>query len=167
MSLTFDPEPDPKAAAGGTPHPRIARLTEYWRGLSPGPGLLPGRRHFDPMEVPDLLPNLWLVDAVHGTPNRYRYRLVGGAVIDAGGPMRVGMFVDELGDLIDQVAAHAAFDGVVATRQPDWRRGPPIVKHLQFVSTLERVLLPLAEDGRQVDMILGMTIFYLMDGRTR
>jgi hypothetical protein len=167
MSLTYDPDSGPRAAADGALHPRIARLIDYWHTLPPGPDLLPGRRHFDPMQVPDLLPNLWLVDAVRGTPNRYRYRLVGGALIDAGGPMRAGMFVDELGDLIDQVAAHAAFDGVVATREPDWRRGPPIVKHLQFISALERVLLPLAEDGQNVDMILGMTVFYLMDGKIR
>lgn len=165
--MSLDLNSDPRVPADNTPNPRLARLIDYWREIAPGPDLLPGRRHFDPMQVPELLPNLWLVDVECGTPNRYRYRLVGGALIDAGGPMRAGMFVDELGDLIDQVAAHAAFDGVIATRQPEWRRGAPIVKHLQFVATLERVLLPLAEDGRTVDMILGMTIFYLMDGKIR
>jgi hypothetical protein len=32
------------------------------------------------------------------------------------------LFVDEMGDRIDRPAAHAAFDGVVDTHQPDWRR---------------------------------------------
>ncbi len=90
--------PDPGVPAKATPNPRITRLIDYWRGLAPGPGLLPGRRHFDPMRVPDLLPNLWLIDVVRGTPNRYRYRLIGSALFDAGAPMRVGMFIDELGD---------------------------------------------------------------------
>jgi len=165
--MSIDLNHDPRVPADSTPHPRIARLIEYWRALAPGPGLLPGRRHFDPMRVPDLLPNIWLVDVVRGTPNRYRYRLLGSALYDAGAPMRVGLFVDELGDDIDQVAAHASFDGVVSTRQPDWRRGAPIIKHLKFIATLERVLLPLAEDGETVDIILGMTVFYLLDGKTR
>jgi hypothetical protein len=167
MGLAYDPEHGDKVAAGRTPHPRIVRMIDHWRTLSPGPGLLPGRRHFDPLQVPDLLPNLWLVDVVRGTPNRYRYRLVGSALHDAGAPMRVGMFIDEMGDLTDQVAAHASYDGVVSSREPEWRRGAPILKHLQFIAELERVKLPLAEDGRNVDMILGMTVFYLMDGKVR
>jgi hypothetical protein len=167
MALAYDPEHGDKVAADRTPHPRIVRMIEHWRSLSPGPGLLPGRRLFDPLHVPDLLPNLWLVDVVRGTPNRYRYRLVGSALHEAGAPMRVGMFIDEMGDLTDQVAAHASYDGVVSSREPEWRRGKPILKHLQFIAELERVKLPLAEDGRNVDMILCMTIFYLMDGKIR
>ena len=148
------------------PHPRVARVIEYWRGLAPGPGLLPARSRLDPMRIPDLLPNLWLVDVLREDRRlRYRFRLVGDALIDAGAPFRKGLFIDELDDQIDQRAAHAALDGVVASHQPDWRRGTPIVQHLKFVSLLERVLLPLAEDGRTVDCILAMTLFYLMDGK--
>lgn len=117
------------------------------------------------MRVPDLLPNLWLVDVVRGTPNRYRYRLVGSALYYAGAPMRPGLFID---DNIDQAAAFASYEQVmISTREPEWRRGPPILKHLKFIATLERVKLPLAEDGQTVDMILGMTVFYLLDGKTR
>jgi hypothetical protein len=150
----------------GEPHPRIARMIDYWRELAPGPGLVPGLKHFDPMRVPDLLPNLWLLDVVREDGRlRYRFRLVGDALIDAGAPFRKGLFVDELGDQVDQAAAHAVHDGLVGSLQPDWRRGRPIVKHLRFIALLERVLLPLAADGRTVDHILAMTIFYQMDGR--
>ncbi len=150
----------------GEPHPRIARMIAYWREIAPGPGLIPGKQHFDPIRVPDLLPNLWLLDVVREDGRlRYRFRLVGDALIDSGAPFRKGLFVDELGDRIDQVAAQAIHDGVVRSLQPGWRRGLPIVKHLKFIALLERVLLPLAEDGRTVDHILGMTVFYQMDGR--
>jgi len=165
--MSLDLTPDPRVPADSTPNPRVARLMEYWRDLAPGPGLLPARRHFDPMRVPDLLPNIWLIDVVRGTPNRYRYRLIGSALHDAGAPMRVGMFIDEMGNDVDQAAAHATFDSVVNGRQPDWRRGTPILRHLKFVATLERALLPLAEDGETVDVILGMTVFYLLDGKVR
>lgn len=165
--MSLDLNPDPRVPVDSTPNPRIVRLMEYWRELAPGPGVLPARRHFDPMLVPDLLPNIWLIDVVRGAPNRYRYRLIGSALTDAGAPIKPGMFIDELGEHIEQDAAHAAFEGVINTRQPDWRRGPPIIKHLKFIATLERVLLPLAEDGQTVDVILGMTVFYLLDGKVR
>lgn len=165
--MSLDLNPDPRVPADSTPHPRISRLMDYWRGLAPETGKLPARRHFDPMQVPDLLPNIWLIDVVRGTPNRYRYRLIGSALTDAGAPIRPGMFIDELADRIDQASAHAAFERVVNTRLPDWRRGTPIIKHFKFISTLERVLLPLAEDGETVDVILGMTVFYLLDGKVR
>ena len=165
--MSLDLNTDPRVPVDSTPNPRVVRLMEYWRDLAPGPGLLPGRRHFDPMRVPDLLPNIWLIDVVRGTPNRYRYRLIGSALTDAGAPIKPGMFIDELGERIEQDAAHAAFERVLNTRQPDWRRGPPIIKHLKFIATLERVLLPLAEDGETADVILGMTVFYLLDGKVR
>ena len=60
------------ANAAAEPHPRIAELIRHWRSLAPGPGLLPGRRHFDPMKVPKLLPNIWLLEIVPGPPRRYR-----------------------------------------------------------------------------------------------
>jgi hypothetical protein len=165
--MSLDLNTDPRVPVDSTPNPRVVRLMEYWRDLAPGPGLLPGRRHFDPMRVPDLLPNIWLIDVVRGTPNRYRYRLIGSALTDAGAPIKPGMFIDELGERIEQDAAHAAFERVLNTRQLDWRRGPPIIKHLKFIATLERGRLPLAEDGETADVILGMTVFYLLDGKVR
>lgn len=57
-------------------HPKIRGLTEYWVSIRP-PGLLPGRQHFEPLDVPALLPNLWLVDVIRGAAPRFRYRLVG------------------------------------------------------------------------------------------
>ena len=124
--MSLDLNPDPRVPTDSTPNPRVVRLMDYWRELAPGPGLLPARRHFDPIRVPQLLPNIWLIDVVRGTPNRYRYRLIGSALTEAGAPIRPGMFVHELGELIEQDAAHRAFDGVLNTKQPDWRRGPPL-----------------------------------------
>jgi hypothetical protein len=154
------------ANAAAEPHPRVAELIEHWRQLAPGPGLLPGRRHFNPMKVPKLLPNLWLLEVVAGPPRRYRYRLIGSRIIDKGALARVGDFLDDPRITENTEQAVRLMDTVAAAKQPDWRRGPPVAaRHSRDVASLERVLLPLAEDGANVDMILAMTLFYSHDGQ--
>lgn len=154
------------ASTPSEPHPRIAQLTEHWRGLAPGPGLLPGRRHFDPMKVPKLLPSIWLLEIVPGPPRRYRYRLIGSRIIDKGALARTGDYLDDPRITKNADQAVALMDQVAADKQPDWRRGPPVaVRHSRDVASIERILLPLAEDGHTVDMILAMTLFYSQDGQ--
>ena len=46
-----------------------------------------------------------------------------------------------------------------------WRRGRAMFAiHVERCSELERVVLPFAADGVTVDMALGMTVHYAMDG---
>src|SRR5260221_14317471 len=59
-------------------HPGLQRLYEYWKAIHPLQGL-PGRQEFDPAAVPDLLPNLWMLD-VQREPFRLRYRLFGTSI---------------------------------------------------------------------------------------
>src|SRR5216683_7908295 len=56
-------------------HPKTRRVHDYWCKIHPGKDL-PGRQHFDPLDIADLMPQIWLVD-VHHAPVRLRYRLVG------------------------------------------------------------------------------------------
>lgn len=147
------------------PHPKIARMLDHWRSLAPAPGVLPGRQHFDPLQVPDLLAHIWLVDVERGPTLRFRHRLIGTALIEAGVPIRRGDYLDEIGNQPMREEVVGAFEGVVRDRRPDWRRGVPMVQHAKHVSELERILLPLAADGTKVDMLLGMTLFYWDDGR--
>jgi hypothetical protein len=166
-----DPDTEQVAAAhealtaAGLPHPKIAKMIAHWRELAPAPGALPGRQHFDPIRVPAMLPNIWLMDVVRAARIRYRVRLVGGALVDAGAPMRPSVFLDELGDRIDQEEGHATLDAMVRDRTPDWRRGKPVVRHTRYITNLERVLLPFAGDGQTVDLIMGVTVFYRTDGQ--
>lgn len=39
-------------------HAVIRQGLTYWRAAAPGPGLLPGRQHIDPLGMPSLLPYL-------------------------------------------------------------------------------------------------------------
>ena len=59
---------------------RHRRVFEYWRSKAPE-GVLPGRRDIDPLEVPDLLPWLTLIDVVWEQERlRLRCRLMGTGV---------------------------------------------------------------------------------------
>ena len=60
---------------------RLRDLYRYWAEKKHNRPL-PARVDLDPMEIPQLLQNIVLVDVV-GEPPRFRYRLVGTAVIQA------------------------------------------------------------------------------------
>jgi hypothetical protein len=150
------------AASGALGHvppgadPRVRDFYAHWEGLRPGPGLLPGRRHFDPIRVPHLLPNTWLLD-IEGSPPRFRYRVIG-----------TGLDIDKLvgatGRYMDEVSPDFPSNPTypdylaVARGEISWRRGPPAFRFMEVWRTIERVLLPLAADGTTPDMMLNITV---------
>src|SRR5579859_7677158 len=151
-------------APPATAHPKTIRLHEYWRGKAPLPDMLPGRRHIDPTEIPTLLDNIWLLDVV-GEPRRFRFRLIGDAMYRKGIPGRPGEFVDQFFSAGIADERLAALNAVVATRRPSWARGAPHLAHRTQISEIERIILPLASDGRKIDILLCLTVFYQTDGR--
>lgn len=146
-------------------NPRIRALYEYWRCIRPAAGRLPARRHFDPMAVPRLLPNIWLLD-VHNHPMRFRYRLVGTYMAIALGRDMTGCWFDEL--YPEFGPGHPTYEDykrLISERAILWRRGKPVFAlHVERCAALERIVLPLADDGVTVDMGLAMTVHYGVDG---
>lgn len=145
-------------------HPSIRELAAYWEAIRPGPDLLPGRRHFDPAAVPGILPDIALVEVVRGATIRLRYRLQGTRQVDLTGASLTGRWVDEANSGFLGSLAERSLLRCLADRQPNWRRGPPQLQALLHYAEIERLLLPLARDGRVVDMILVMSIFYNREG---
>ena len=142
---------------------KILAIYDYWRRIAPGRGLLPGRRHLHPTDIPKLLPNVWLVD-VTGDPQRFRVRLVGSALQQAGFPLKLGDFVEGPAPPARRPAALSDFRFVTTSRQPLWFRGMPPVPHEKEVYEIERIFLPLAADGATVDVLLCLTVFYKSTG---
>jgi hypothetical protein len=145
-------------------HPTVRALYEHWKSIHPGAGL-PGRRHFDPIDVPRLLPNIWLVDVEH-EPIRFRFRLIGSALVAAGPQVRAGALLDECipdPDVRAQVVQLLTW--AVTTRSPAWRKGTPIVDHSRYVVTAEVLILPLARDGVHVDQLLCVTAYHRLAER--
>lgn len=143
----------------------IKVVHQHWIGLRPAPRILPGRQHFDPAalaaESPEALPHLWLLQ-IETDPRRYRLRLIGSALKAAGSPGRVGDCIDS----IDETGGVVRWlDGICDGREPNYRRGPPKLPHGGHVAELENLVLPLAADGRTVDMLLACTIYHWREGQ--
>lgn len=147
-------------------HPKVAALYRYWQSLCPPARRLPGRQHFNPLSVPALLPNIWLIDVARD-PLRFRYRLIGTRIVDTLGGERTGQWLHDAHPEFDLGAPQFAhYTDVVETGQPNWRRGKPVLmSYIERCMEIERIFLPLAEDGVTVDVILAMTLAYDVDGR--
>lgn len=129
---------------------RLVRLLNYWSDLRDG-RWAPSRADFDPLDLPDLLPALNLVDVLYD-PLRFRHRLVGTGVVEAMGRDETGRLVDE--DLYGAVADDIirGFARLVREIRP-FRRCSRLGWNGRDWTVLEAVELPLVDDDGRVCMI--------------
>lgn len=137
--------------------PELCTLLRYWLSVHPRVAL-PGRRHFDPTEVPAALGNLVLT-TVEREPYRFRIRLMGTAVVRAFGKDFTGMYLDEALPGVRDTVIHTDRVAVAETGLPSYRHGPTALPIKFDFAPIERIYLPLATDGATVDMILAMTVY--------
>lgn len=135
---------------------RLVALHGYWRKIHPPAGL-PGRQHFDPLDLPSLLPWLILMDVTRD-PFRLRYRVIGTMHVESLGFNPTGRWLDEAHADFAETTAAREFTVVAERGEHTYYRGP-----LTFVSTkefleIERLTLPLARDGNTVDMLLCIVV---------
>lgn len=145
---------------GGIPercHPGITSITRYWESIHPAQGL-PGRQHFDPVVIPNLLANIRLVDVV-GHPLRFRVRLTGSRLSEFFGASDTGRWMDEIYPRFEKTATFENYLRVCKTRSPNWRIGRCELRGANECVQYERVQLPFATDGETVDMILIYGVF--------
>lgn len=144
-------------------HPRLRALLDYWLRIHPPTGL-PGRQHLDPTDIPHLLPGIWMLD-VHRDPFRLRFRLIGTKHTAIHGRDNTGCWLDEVSPGVQDMATYLArYRGVVETKQPSWRRGAPRMASLDRYTSLENLILPLAGNGKTVDILLAKTMYYDING---
>ena len=119
---------DPVSLLPGMPEQGLhAALYRLWLNKraavsAEGRGELPGRGAFDPLEMPELLPNLTLFD-VERVPLRFRIRLVGTAIVAAMGKDTTGFYLDQL-DRIEAVERRAR--ELVETKRPYFLSDQPL-----------------------------------------
>ena len=139
--------------------PKIKALYDYWQSIRPAGDLLPGRRHFDPVDIPELLPNLWMIDVLRD-PLRFRFRLVGTEIVRFAGRDVTGLWLDEFFEGYGDSEAFRFHRDCTLTGQPAYRRAGLLFNPAGSPLEAERLYLPLAQDGRHVDILLVMTIYY-------
>ena len=164
------PRPDAKIASlpCNVPddwHARIQQIVAYWQSIHPQQGL-PGRQHFDPVDIPDILANIRLLD-VHRDPLRFKTRLMGTVLRDFFGQEQTGRWMDDCFADFHRSKMYKDLCEMIETRQPQWRRGQPTLAYEKNFVTVERVYLPFASDGATVDMIVTCMLFGDKDGNFR
>ena len=135
--------------------PEFTWLLDYWRGKCRD-GRLPSRRDIDPVELPHaVLPNILLLDVERGERiPRFRVRLAGTGFLALVGTEFTGRYFDEIGPAHQMEPLLDALHGLVATGRPAFLAGPMTRPRGDRV-WLKRFALPLAEDGKTVDMVLA------------
>jgi hypothetical protein len=148
----------PSPAASPITDVRLQQAYDYWREKSAG-RCLPRRADLDPTEIPKLLADVMLVDVLPS--GRYRYRLIGTENTREHGVNASGRYLDEVlpgPDYKNHVIG--LYDECVRCRSP-------LYSECLFMSPEQRdperhtkvLFLPLAEDGKTVNMVFVVQVF--------
>lgn len=137
--------------------PKIRELFDYWQSIHPESGL-PGRQHLDPMDIPQLLPNVWMID-VKQDPPCFRFRLVGTEIVKAMGRDVTGLSLGEAYPDYEETDAYRFHRACALNGQPAYRKGGLLSNRGRDRVEAERLYLPLAKDGTTVDILLIMTLY--------
>lgn len=127
----------------------------YGRWLSwGGADRIPGRQHLHPEDFVADLPNVFLIDVLEGG-RRLRYRLIGTNVVHWTGGDATGRDLDDAWCGDGRHAFIAMVQAVVMQRRPHLTLGQPAMFG-GSARLFDRLMLPMARDGRQIDMVLGV-----------
>ncbi|HZK99104.1 MAG TPA: PAS domain-containing protein [Caulobacteraceae bacterium] len=127
-------------------------LFAYWASRRKG-GRLPGRADIDPAGIKRLLPSICLVDVL-SMPRVYRVRLAGTGLYGVFGGEVTGKRLPEIYDPAAAAYWRRELDEIVDGRRPGVGCHSLAWRGATHVSVLW-MRLPLAANGRDVDMILG------------
>jgi len=142
---------------------RLRRFWDYAESCRAGDSL-PQRRRFDPIDIPDLLPNMWVMDA-DVAAGRMSYRLVGTHVVASIGFDPTGR---ELAEVMAESIARlpglldrywfSARSGIAT-----WRRGA--ARHWKNMEYTEVENLCVPFDGMRGErQMIGISVCYRADG---
>ncbi len=143
-------------------HPRTTALYEYWSSKRITDEI-PRRSAIDPVEIPNLLPNISIVDIEQGAELRFKIRLFGTALSELVGEDRTGFYVEDIGDgMISSTRAEAIRRWETTCQRAHDRRKPvfsigtrsdPYRNH----HIIHTCAIPLADiSGNDVVQIIGL-----------
>jgi hypothetical protein len=137
--------------------PMLGPILEYWarkRGDRP----MPSKRDIDATELPPkLLPNLQIIDVIDEGA-RFRYRLIGTAVVEAYGSDYTEKFADELFPDDRLGFIQNIYRTVCNSKSPLFTQNRYHTPK-NVVLSANRIYMPLSDDGVNVHHILGVLHF--------
>ena len=139
---------------------RLAHVVSCWQRWR-GPNLWPARDDIDPFDLRQILPHLFLVEALDGGA-RFRFILSGAAVRQQLGFELSGRYLDDTFTGAQRKHIIANYRAVISghghyTMQTWSQRGRPV---MQF----RRLLLPMAADRIRIDLVLGFALYDPLEG---
>jgi hypothetical protein len=138
--------------------PRQRQMYDYWREKRAA-RRMPTRRDIDPVDIPRLLPNIMISEAIPGpTGGRYRYRLAGTAVVNAFGRDPTGHFVDELTNGAYRDFIIGLHRTVCEERRALFCESRYLAQP-ELLMVVRRLLLPVSEDDDHVNQVISLLVF--------
>ncbi len=139
-------------------NPKLGMFLNYWnkkRGDRP----MPTREEMDPLEIPDLLSGICILEPQYNGPkiDRVRFRLAGTSLYRMAGIELTGRYVDEVVPSPIYKRIHAQFIEVAEHLKPVFRR-------FEWPSNpwsgiiYERVLVPLENQDGRPKFLMGMHV---------
>ena len=146
-------------------------LYRYWDDKR-GDRRAPARADIDPLDMPGLLPNIWMMD-VTGAPGSddvpaapgemteadkpgFRMRLMGTGLVEAFGCDLTGAPFEAMFKGPEAAEIYADFCAVLRTWRPHYAVRSGEWAERGFI-TYSRLALPLSGDGARIDRLLGLT----------
>ena len=154
--VTLLPEgPLEEATIDAVEEANLRSLYGYWQRIR-GARPVPLRTDFDPLDVPKLLKDLFLVE-VHGAdpPWRFRYRLAGTGISDFVGADYTGRFIDEVFPSPARAIVQRFYSAPVRCRRPVYSSTRLVVPGSTFPKQISRLILPLTSDGQRIDLLVS------------
>lgn len=135
---------------------KLSKALVYWkqkRGLR----RMPQKADIEPGEIKGILASVQLTDVLeNGT--RFRYRLIGTAIVEAFGADVTGQYVGEVMSNSQDSFARQFYQTTCEQRCPVFARGKYLTPTKNGL-VVNRLLLPLSDDDEAVNVIMGVLTF--------
>lgn len=150
-------------APGDLSAPQLRELMAYWEARR-GERAMPGRSDIDPMQVPRLLPHIFMVRLTR-EPLEFTYTLIGGENAEAHGQNFTGWKVHDLDSLWPGygTAMHDFYAYVARRGRPRAASGVMSFLDRGFYE-FEAVYLPLAAADGEIGHIMGGAVYRMVTG---
>lgn len=159
--------PDFDARMDAPENKDLRSFLAYWQSKHRN-GRIPSRADIDPVEIPNLLPSVLLIDLVGQPAYDFHYRLLGTSIVDMDGVNYAGSMLSEMvpstADFHHIWQHHLnAATGLIELRRDSMRWVRDNSRdHVDY----EILLLPLRRSGDEIEALIGY-VHYCMDNLHR